>query len=214
MLRRLRSALDPIFVPALALLFALGLWTPQPAGATPMHTAPTAGGAFDSTLTIGFEFTVGPDPVEITALGIQTSGIGNSPTRGVGLWELDGTPLATVLVEQANDPTSDGYTWGALGSPVLLQANTTYVIAARTDNTTYSFELLTNNLLDPAFSLGAGRWATGSFANDPNPAFAANSDATYWWPHANAQFSVVPEPSTALLLALGLAGISAHRRRR
>ncbi len=205
---------------AFALAIAVALLAPVSATATPMHLAGPTGGAQDASLTIGFEFIVGPDPVSITALGIMEQGplgsygFGSSAEREAAIWETDGTPVASVLVNQLTDPLVDGFIWGSLPAPVVLQANTSYILGARTDNAFYAFLPLANDILDPAFTLVQGRWVSGGPTYViPTAQFPSGTDASFYWTHVNAQFTVVPEPVGLMLVAAALVALGVHRRR-
>ncbi len=166
--------------------------------------------------TIGFEFTVDADAdITIDALGVYDSGQdGLADSHQVGIWDADGTLLDSVTV-----PASGGALEGAFRyidiAELTLSAGATYTIGA--DN------FGTDPFNDPndggdgliAFEDGPGvtrtfnRFDGGGF-NMPN---SDGGQTLGRWSGGNARISVIPEPTTFLLTAVGLLSLLPLRRR-
>src|SRR5262249_16737500 len=86
-----------------------------------------------SFLTLGTEFTVGPQDLILTRLGVYDQlGDGLITSHPVGVWRVSDEALiapATVPGERLA-PQVDGWRFVDRGTPSLLTANTTYRIAA------------------------------------------------------------------------------------
>ncbi|HYG25070.1 MAG TPA: LamG-like jellyroll fold domain-containing protein [Verrucomicrobiae bacterium] len=84
--------------------------------------------------TIGGSFQVGGTDVPVTHLGYyDLNHDGLNQAHQVGIWPVSGgaTPIASVTVPAgAGAFLTNGYRWIALDSPVLLRANTTYILGA------------------------------------------------------------------------------------
>jgi len=76
--------------------------------------------------TVGYEFNVGGWSLTVNQLGVLGSQYGGNQ---VGIWTPSGVLLASLTIP-ANAPSSGGYLWGNLSNPVILDANTTYIIGA------------------------------------------------------------------------------------
>lgn len=87
----------------------------------------------DYAYPVGFSFTVGPDPLTVLSLALQNFS-GNVNVHLVGIYDgTDNTPLASVNIATFGQP--DGFLWGDLGTPLVLAANGTYIIAATYNDT-------------------------------------------------------------------------------
>jgi len=84
--------------------------------------------------TIGGSFQVGATPVPVTHLGYyDMNEDGLNQSHRVGIWPASGgtTPLAFVTIPAGTGTLlTNGYRWLPLSAPVLLNANTTYIIGA------------------------------------------------------------------------------------
>lgn len=83
--------------------------------------------------TIGTPFTVGSSGKTITSLGyFDKDGDGLASAHMVGIYTLGQTLLGSVEVPAGTSaPYHNNSRWAALGSPITLSANTTYMLAAR-----------------------------------------------------------------------------------
>ena len=76
----------------------------------------------------GFRFTVGASSIKITHMGHYTDGfIFTSGTRDVAMYDMSGTQLAIVTVT-FNVGVDGGAAYTALSTPIVLSANTDYII--------------------------------------------------------------------------------------
>jgi hypothetical protein len=174
--------------------------------------------------TFGYRFTVGNNPIQITALGMfDDNQDGFTYTHQIALWQA--TPTATNLLASvtvpAESPAQGQFYYVSLLSPVSLEANTTYALGV-----TYAAGPGTDRIRQAS---GANRaifssdftGTPASFLRVDNPAgtptypiggYSFGSD-TYIG--ANAQYNVVPEPSVVvLLLGGGLLLLWRLRRKR
>lgn len=157
----------------------------------------------------GFDFAVGSAPLSITALGLwDENGDGFSSEHVIGLWDNSGNLLAKAVMQiGTGDPLIGEFRYAAVliptvPGPVILSAGTTYVLgAAFLDLDPDHFKLNLSGdqaTFDPAVTAGNARISSGGFAF-PDENFGPGS-----FVGPNAQFTVVPEPETAVLLVLGL----------
>ena len=164
--------------------------------------------------TVGFSFTIGSSPLSVTQLGVWDSGNdGLDNSNQVGLWNNTGTLLASVTILSGSAaPLVDGFRYSALGLPVTLSADTTYVLGAFSA----IFENRTTGATPPTFSSDAT--LVGSRRNDSQGNFSYPDISHGSFPNQaivgpNMQYGVVPEPSSALLCGFGIAGVMGFRRR-
>ncbi|HEY1789874.1 MAG TPA: LamG-like jellyroll fold domain-containing protein [Verrucomicrobiae bacterium] len=121
----------------------------------------------------GGRFVVGSQSVVVTHLGYDAVGLMiNNQTylqdnHYVSLYTTNGTMLGYVVVPSGT-PTNnevDGYLWQALNPPLLLNSNTTYVLAAQT----YAQATGSQNAIDP--------WGDTYVVPDWNPYFTPGGSA-------------------------------------
>jgi hypothetical protein len=192
------------------------VYTPQ-AGTTTNGGGPfTIGGKYQVTATAG---------IIITHLGTQdTLGTGqdqpgDAGTNGfysiapqVGLWTASGTLLASVTVN-SSDILTDTYRYVALTIPVPLAFGTEFLLGALVGNSREWW--LENTTLNP-YTAGGGISMIDTRSASNGATLTAPTivpSPTKNWGAANAQFTVVPEPSAALLGGLGLLMLLRRRRR-
>ncbi len=171
-----------------------------------------AQGGIGLTETIGYKFTVGATPLVIDALGLN-SGTGSlSFTVPVHLW-LDGTAidLASVGIN-TSDPLSSVQAGGTLQyryeaiTPLLLAANTTYVIGA--DVQSFQGAAFGGTVVQDS------RITVGPTISEASTHPTANSDSLPQHFGPSFQISAVPEPSSIGLIGLSLLGSILLRRTR
>jgi hypothetical protein len=165
--------------------------------------------------TAGYEFAVGGLPLSVTALGVRDwLGTGLASSHQVGLWNADRILLATADVSPG--PSTSGFRYTALSAPVFLNAGQSYTVGA-----TYVNE-------DPdRIGLSDVRQGGAAVYNDAITFERIRFDddrSGLIYPELvgfpeergsfgpNLQFEIVPEPSTILVLGLGLAVLAFRGR--
>jgi hypothetical protein len=180
---------------------------------------------------IGLQYVVGADPINITNLGILVTdgetGIAGAST--VNLWEPTGNaPFAstgTLIASQSfaagagSGQADDSFYYGAaLSTPITLDPGTVFILT-RSGGSDW-----VNN--DSMTGMTTGSDVSFSASSSPgNPSRIPNGDGTDTtafpdghaevYITANAEYSVIPEPSTlALGLISGAALMALYRLRR
>jgi hypothetical protein len=171
--------------------------------------------------TVGTEFTVGADDLIVTSLGYEDAGLnGLAASHQVGIWSAAGALVASVVVDPS-DPLNDAWRFSTLGLAITLTAGETYRIGGValgdpfTDTHTASggdgvadFAISGDATLSNGALTSPNRFFGGPFAN---PANDGTSFALRWAP-ANMEYTVVPEPASAVLGIFGLLGLMRRRR--
>lgn len=183
----------------------------------------TVGNRDNFTGTVGFGFTLDADS-KINALGYQDAGgDGLVLDHQVGLWRLsDGALLASVVVPAGSTALlDDDWRYVEIGSEIALVTGETYVVGAEVfSNSGDGWTDVNGDAAD--FMLAAGLLDVNPtnlfFRNAFGPIPNSDGGATdLRWAPGNAAFistpSVVPEPTTGLLLVAGLSAIVSRRRR-
>lgn len=189
---------NTIFPAACAVFLALS----SIAGAQALFSSPvgfTDTGLFSAS-TVGASFTVGSQPITVTALGVYDSAQdGLLESHSVGIWSA-GILIANTIVPAGTGATLQG-TYRYVGITTLnLSANTTYTIGAFFDAPTTPYDpigILGSSVVDPAFSAAVPYYYSGDPSTfiEPTTGYAANE---LW--AANMLFTVVPEPNSLLLI--------------
>jgi hypothetical protein len=194
------------------------VYTPQ-AGTTTNGNGPfTIGGKYQVTATAG---------IIITHLGTQdTLGTGQGQPGGagtngffsiapqVGLWTADGTTLLASVTVNSSDTLTDTYRYVALTNPVPLAFGTEFLLGALVGASREWW--LENTTLNP-YTAGGGismiDTRSGGSGGSTLTAPTGVPSPTKNWGAANAQFTVVPEPSAALLGGIGCLLLLRRRSR-
>ena len=224
-------------IPSVVLVVLLSLLVPGFANAEII----SAGVSFTSTKgnghtddikrMIGWQFTVGANPIVVMELGFQDySPDGLLTSHQVGIWQLSNQVLIdSAVVPGGKSGTLDGFfRYAPLASPTTLASGTTYVIAGfdnGADRHVWDVALIAypnmqvNGFsVDPAITLGAAGTARGPWMESFGFPTSTVPDARAALMGPNLKYSVVPEPSTFVisvgLILVGLAGYGWRRKRR
>ena len=170
----------------------------------------------DFPVTTGFVFTA-QYASSVTALGFhdyQLNGLNLS--HQVALYSINGALLAMTSVAAGTAaPLIGEHRYAMLGSAVMLQAGTQYVLAAHTDSTDgYRYATLPAATIaaNPLISIGA---TAGVYNYAASLAFPQNSIGYDLYATPNMLMAgAVPEPGTWLLMFAGLAAVARLARRR
>lgn len=184
---------------------------------------------------IGWEFTVGDAPIWVTSLGVydhDADGLASDHT--VAIYEMDTQQLivSTTVVQGASADLTGLYRSNAV-TPTKLDPNTAYVAAATWPGTgggAHGFgdpwvwypDLEVNGnprfagimglVVDPAITIGnRARADLSSTLGFPDDYIEENYRTLFVGP--NFEFSLVPEPASAVLLAIAAPLLSRRRRR-
>jgi autotransporter-associated beta strand protein len=156
------------------------------------------------TGTIGYTFTTGPNPIDVTALGFVDweNGNGLLAAHQVGIWSN------TTLIASATVPSGTAgnfvnpFYYANLGSPVRLAPNTTYTIGGQVfnggdkwpDNVGTSSPGFTVPDFTgfPALTSGNNKYSTSAFAQ---PATAGGGNSLWNAVNLLGSSAVVPTPA-------------------
>ena len=200
------------------------------AGPTTTIFATNPGGSWTgaaANTTFGTPFVVGGSPITITSLGYfergLTPGLGSSHV--VALYNQASQALLGQVTVRAGTASTlhDGTRWEKLGTDILLEANTTYMLAAMGGGDTMNMTQNPSQL--PTLGNGFTLMPGGGFtqASGPSIQYPGSSPAGGLWLFgANMEAGStesVPEPGQWAMMAVTLAGaagfaLKRHRNRK
>ena len=203
------------WISRIAFACVVAVAAPLTASADPILATTPSGllWAFDGTM--GFKFDVLGDNFLVTRLGFyDTSGDGLESSHDIGIWaESGGAPLATATLSAGTGATLEAeFRWVDLVLPLLLNANTSYVIGATFVDFDFSDGARDTALIDPMFSVvDAAYYAGGAGLNFPNIQYPNLQG--FFGPNLSGIASVPDGGSALALLGLGMIGLSTLRRK-
>ncbi len=162
--------------------------------------------------TAGFSFTVGADPLTVSALGVMdVGGTGLTASHKVGLWDIATTPtlLASVTVP-ATGATDINNFWYMPVTQLTLQAGHSYVLAAQYADVDFDLAKGNANVSISGATFGNAMLSSGIGFSFPDIS-VPGANAGFFGP--NISFAPVPEPATwGAITAGALAAWAAIRR--
>jgi len=197
---------------ALAFLFSTTLTSP--AQFLFNAVSPSYPGIIGTNLTSGASFTVGSQPILVTALGIyddQLDGFGAS--YRVGVWGSGGLVVSALVPAGTSATLQDNFRYVSI-APLQLSANTTYRIGSNVGlNDAFPFDLIGlegSASIGSAFSGADPQMFSGYNTGFADPALIHPSSQNLW--SANLQYVAVPEPTSLALILTGAVAVFSRVR--
>ena len=165
---------------------------------------------FSQGHTLGYAFS-SDSSISITGLGFYDSNLdGFTSAHQVGLWDHVGTLLGQVdLSAGTGDILIDNFRYADLSSSINLVAGATYFLAGTTVSDDWVYQA-SNIVMDTGINYLGSYYATGAFVFPTNSAISRE----YMTVNAITSSVAVPEPTSIVLLAIGLVGFGLSRRNR
>jgi hypothetical protein len=200
-----------IIVAAMVIVFGLSFSAHATLGVNFTSPSPTETFTSGNSYSLGWEFTVGSNPLFLTSLGYFVLG-STAPlvdSHPVGLFDSSGNLIISETVTNA-DPLNSWWRWvDVTASSVVLGAGQTYIVAAPTLRDSYTFDP-PGFSVDPNIAFNKDLWEFSTllvFPTNTEPGVTFG----YFGPNIDYRSSV-PEPSMLLLLSSGLLSLAGLRR--
>jgi hypothetical protein len=198
-------------VAAMVIVFGLSFSAQATLGVNFTSPSPTETFTSGNSYCLGWEFTVGSNPLYLTSLGYFVLGP-TAPlvdTHPVGLFDSSGNLIVAATVTNA-DPLNSWWRWtDVTASSVVLGAGQTYIVASPTLRDSYTFEP-PGFSVDPNIAFNQERWEFSTllvFPTNTEPGVTFG----YFGPNIDYRTSV-PEPSMLLFLGSSLLSLAGLRR--
>ena len=174
-----------------------------------------SGSVIGTNLTAGATFTVGNQPILVTALGVYDDQLdGLNQSYDVGIWNSSGLLTSTTVPTGSGATLLGNFRYASI-TPLVLAANSTYRVGANVGfNNAFPFDLTGQGgtaAVDPAFSFANPQMFSGFDTGFADPALVHPFSQNLW--AANLQFTAVPEPTVLVFLGSAIAVMSMNRRR-
>lgn len=199
----------------------------------------SASAALASTLPAGFEITPISAERTVWAFGVSECYCGpdgefegysdsdTASTMALGVWErgvyavgTEASQLTRIApdelggrIEIRSGGTAYDEAEAAFGVTFSVPAARAYQIEAIFDGNAFDYLVALSSDLGTVFELTGYEENPGAFLLEPGRTYDLEASVRGTSATGGITFSMVPEPSTALLVGLGLAGLSARRRR-
>lgn len=170
--------------------------------------------------TVGTEFTVGSTALQVFRIWDFANNWGNSDT--VGIWDTSGNLLTSVSFSSSDFSSNirGKYLGGSyLADPLILNPNTTYILAAGTGGLVGRTPLMNASLgaTDGGnyYTLVGALSGVSAYTFEFPTSWDAIGGQTSGlaWSSQTFEFNVIPEPSSYALFGLGAFGILMVLRR-
>lgn len=201
--------LGALAVLVVAMLGAANAW----ADGIDSFTSPTVWpNADNEDYSLGWEFTV-TGSVDVYALGYNYFDVPLNSSHLVGIYDSVGDLLGSVTVDNSST-ASNGYLYTSLGSPLLLTSGN-YFIAGTTLGLNDGWIYQASDIVtDPNITYDDSWYTSGNGGTLGFPTIDTSGGRQYLGVNFTDAPSAVPEPSTAVLLALSMCGLAILRRRK
>lgn len=199
----------------LFLLTAAGLLASAPLHAAMLGYTSTGGRADGNQgANIGLQFTA-DQALSVDSLGVyDNDGDGLSTAREVGLWRVsDLSLLASVVVGSGLAGVLDGGFRFAAITPVLLTVGSQYRVSVVYRSGDGPGDKLVDTVptAAPGITLSPGTYSAGIFVGSITAPYPTTFSSLW---RSTANFTLVPEPGSALLTVLGGGALLLRRRRK